>query len=175
MMFIPLVLGLFSLWIAPAGTTPNPATPIQKGFARLEERAKKDLESALSSYEKIRGQLASDSIEGVPDAAKALKKAATHAAQSAPKEIATYLENLINAAKKLKAAADLDAARLAFGEASQALIFIGAKEDSLSKGRYVFECSMAKGFQKWIQNDTNISNPYMGNQMKHCGDPSSWK
>ena len=48
-------------------------------------------------------------------------------------------------------------------------------EPSHKKGRYVFYCPMVKGYQKWVQVDKKISNPYMGTRMLECGAKSDWK
>ena len=67
---------------------------------------------------------------------------------------------------------DAEAVRTAFGETSRPLVAVLAAAPSLSKGMYVFECPMASGYQKWIQTDSEISNPYMGSRMLTCGSAS---
>ena len=69
----------------------------------------------------------------------------------------------------------LEAGREAFSEVSKRLIAWLSAEPALTRGRYVFECPMAKAYPKWIQQSETVSNPYMGAAMDTCGEASNWQ
>ena len=69
---------------------------------------------------------------------------------------------------------DPDAVRKAFGEVSRSVVALLAAEPSLREGLNIFECSMAQGYQKWVQKTETIENPYMGSQMLACGTKATW-
>ena len=72
-------------------------------------------------------------------------------------------------------AEDLAALREQFGEVSKELVTIIAQTPALQEGRHVFTCPMAKGYQKWVQREAKMANPYMGKKMLECGSASDWK
>ena len=121
--------------------------------------------ATLADYERIRVLLAADEIKGVSEAAQAL---ATSATKSSFNAVATT-------ATKLAGVADLEAARLAFGDVSREVVTLLAGDPALAKGQHVFECPMVKGYRKWIQPSQEMANPYMGKKMLACGGESTWK
>jgi Cu(I)/Ag(I) efflux system membrane fusion protein len=123
------------------------------------------IEEALGAYEKARALLAADSTDGLAAAAKDMAAAARKAGA----------EPLAKAVDDLAGAADIAAARRAFGEVSRAVIALAAADPALAKGRHVFRCPMAEGYQKWVQTTPEIANPYMGKKMLKCGGKSDWK
>jgi membrane fusion protein, copper/silver efflux system len=64
---------------------------------------------------------------------------------------------------------DIEKQRLAFGEVSKTLVALIALEPARQKGLFLFECPMAKGYQRWIQSSEKLQNPYMGKKMLGCG------
>ncbi|HEY1097798.1 MAG TPA: hypothetical protein VGF99_02675 [Myxococcota bacterium] len=71
---------------------------------------------------------------------------------------------------------DLKVVRVAYGELQKALVGIIAADASLQAGRYLFECPMAKGYQRWVQVTPQMANPYMGKRMLECGMAlEAWK
>ena len=108
-----------------------------------------------TAYEGLRQKLANDDLEGAKAAAVELAKVAEGAMQ--------------NGAKALGQAADIAAARLAFGETSKAYIELLVKSPELAADTFVFRCPMAEGYKKWVQLADGINNPYMGKQMLECG------
>ncbi len=71
---------------------------------------------------------------------------------------------------------DLVKARAAFGELSRAVVAVVAADPSLQPGRFLFQCPMAKGYQRWVQLEEKMANPYMGKRMLECGEVVSvWK
>jgi hypothetical protein len=124
------------------------------------------LTQALDSYESIRAKLAAD--EGaLKDAATKLAGAAKEAKQDALAAAADALATM--------PADDLGALRKQFGEVSKELVTIVAADPALQKGHFVFKCPMAKGYQKWVQREDKLANPYMGTKMLGCGSKSEWK
>ena len=116
--------------------------------------------AALDAYDATRAALAADDLA-------AAKKAADALASTAQKH--TAFRHIASAAASLTGAADIAAARLAFGEASKALITAIAADASLGKGLYAFRCPMASGYKKWVERSKDYQNPYMGKRMLKCG------
>jgi Xaa-Pro aminopeptidase len=171
---LPLLFSFVMAFSSDAQTLPEKLSPVHNTPHHLDERSKEALEKAITAYDKIRILLADDKLEGVPAAAKELKKYASKASAKAGSELGPDLVSLVNAAKELKSPKDLEAARKSFALASEALISLLTIEAELAKGRYLFECPMVKGYRKWLQTDATLANPYMGNHMKGCGTESSW-
>jgi hypothetical protein len=90
--------------------------------------------------------------------------------------IAAEADTLGEAGKPLKAAAtevggaaDLNAARAAFGRLSDALVkFAEGSHPPLGADLNVAYCPMVK--KSWVQKGTPIVNPYGGKQMRSCGE-----
>ncbi|TNF37440.1 MAG: DUF3347 domain-containing protein [Deltaproteobacteria bacterium] len=112
-----------------------------------------------SAYEAVRLALVHDDLGATQRAAGILAK---HVGAD---------EALATATRELGIAQDLEAARLAFGEASRAYITRLSKDPALAKGKHAFRCPMAKGYKKWVQLTPELENPYMGQRMLDCGGP----
>ncbi|MCB1122516.1 MAG: DUF3347 domain-containing protein [Verrucomicrobiae bacterium] len=80
--------------------------------------------------------------------------------------------DLRTATEHLASSKSLDEAREAFNALSQQMIELVEKEGILgNESIYKMSCSMAfqgKGAQ-WLQNNQNLTNPYFGVRMYHCG------
>jgi hypothetical protein len=113
----------------------------------------------LDPYLQVQTALAADSLSGAQTAAKALS------AQAA--KLGPALKTVLAPADKLAAAADIKAARTAFGELSDAMIGI-AGAGTGGKGVRVAYCPMVK--KSWLQKDGEIANPYYGSSMLRCGE-----
>jgi len=140
----------------------------------LSEPALASLRVALESYDEIHARLAADSLDGVSERAKRAAKglrSAEATSGEAPK-IAAALGRASVAAEALAMQTDLAGARTKFGELSRELLAVLAADDRLAEGRHVFHCSMAKGYDKWIQTSDKLENPYMGPKMLTCGSES---
>jgi Cu(I)/Ag(I) efflux system membrane fusion protein len=105
----------------------------------------------------------------VPNAARDLESAA-RVSTSSP-----HFAAIADGATKLAAAADIKAARAAFGVVSQHVVALLASDKSLASGQHVFECPMVSGYNKWVQPTETLENPYMGKRMLTCGGASSWE
>ena len=131
--------------------------------------------SVLKSYEAIRAKLAADQA---PQRSH-YEELATEARQAAHEQSGQGQQALVDLSEAAQEAAvratqELAEARRQFGEISAPLIgFLSAKPE-LARGRFVFECPMAKGYPKWVQAAETASNPYMGTQMASCGTASDW-
>ena len=112
---------------------------------------------AFEPYEVVRAALAADRLDGVAAQAAVLAPLADELAGAEAKA----------AAERLARAADLKAARDAFGALSRLLVpkFRAAK----LTGVLAFECSMVK--LPWAQRGEAVQNPYMGKAMLTCGIP----
>lgn len=134
------------------------------------------MDRVFSHYEQMRALLANDSLEGLSEGATQLAVAARDVAAVTSGQLRTELESLGTAADRLRepSLANIEEARSAFSGVSQALVEVVVAEPSLATGRYVFECPMTTGFNKWVQVNSGISNPYMGREMPTCGAASRW-
>jgi hypothetical protein len=149
-----------------SGATATPQTPNK---TELTERI-------LAAYERLRAQLASDKVASAADFEN-LAEAARTASAAFSGEAKGHLEQLASAAEPVDpgVAEGLDQVREAFGEVSQHLIALLSADPDLAKGRYVFECPMAKSYPKWVQQSESVSNPYLGPEMATCGVASAWQ
>lgn len=158
---------------APDTKTPAVNDPVPMAEATPSPSASSAPSSAtamLASYERIRAALAADDMSPVPGAARELEAAARAIGTSGP-----HYGAIADGATKLAAAADIKAARSAFGAVSEHLVALLASDKSLATGQHVFECPMVKGYNKWVQPTENLENPYMGKRMLTCGGESSWE
>ena len=123
----------------------------------------------INAYAQVRAALAADDLAAARKLAPALGAKARAAAGQLPATDKANIDALASAADRLAAIAEIEAARLEFGNASKALISLVAAEASLQHGLIAYRCPMAKGYQKWIQIGDEMANPYMGAKMLHCG------
>jgi hypothetical protein len=121
-----------------------------------------DLDAAqlLDLYEAVRVPLAQDQLEVARHGARAM-------ATGVAPEVAA-------AASQVAASADPQAARVAFGELSRAVVRVMATEGP-PPGTKVFRCPMAEGFSFWLQESSGMANPYMGLAMPTCGEGTSFR
>jgi ribosomal protein L18 len=124
-------------------------------------QASEALKAIVDSYLEIHAQLASDKTDGVKASAAAL---AAKAETMGPSGAA-----MAKAAKAVGSAADIKAARDAFGPLSDAVIAAarGEKFKDVSDVKVTY-CPMVK--KSWLQKEDQIKNPYYGAQMLTCGE-----
>jgi len=116
--------------------------------------------AVIEPYLRVQAVLATDKLAGVPDAAKALESAAASLGSDA-------MPLAVNA-KKLAMAQSLADARAAFGDLSTALLDYAAKTKAdVPAGIRVAFCPMNS--KSWLQEESEIKNPYYGSQMLTCG------
>ena len=117
-----------------------------------------ELSSRITSpYLKVQVALASDSTDGVSEAAAEIATAAAALGDDG--------KVLAEAARTLAATGDIQAARKAFGGLSDALIEYA---DTVGIGELkVAYCPMAD--RRWVQKEGAIANPFFGAFMLTCG------
>lgn len=144
----------------------------------LSDEVKAPLREVLTRYEKVRDKLADDKVDGLADdggaIAAGVRKASAALSEEAPSAVSQTLIAAGAAAEKLAATADVTAARAAFGELSRSLVSLASTDTSLQEGLFIFECPMAEGYNKWLQPNDAIANPYMGKEMLQCGGGSEF-
>jgi hypothetical protein len=115
----------------------------------------------VTSYLEIQGRLVADNINGVKPAARAIGEQAARMGQAGVA--------IAKAAKGMEEAADIKAAREAFGGLSDAVIAVGDAEGwkDIPNVRVAF-CPMVR--KSWIQKEDAIKNPYYGTAMSTCGE-----
>jgi len=123
----------------------------------------------MAAYAAAHDALFADKTDGVAAAAAKISEAAAKAAESADDAAKPHYAELAKAAGELAKAADVKAARVAYGEVSKHLVMIMDMNPDLAGAHHVFECPMAEGYKKWIQSNAELANPYMGTQMPKCG------
>jgi hypothetical protein len=142
----------------------------------FSQKAFSETQKMLTSYEKVRALLASDSIVGLEKHCDEIIATTKQAEFAAPDNLKPRYTVISDRAKELKKAtqADMDGARQDFGYLSKVVIELLQEEPSLQKNVYLFECPMAQDYKYWIQNQQKINNPYMGSQMLECGTTASF-
>lgn len=135
------------------------------------------LRMAFDATERARIELAADRLDGVAaparEAGRALRAAIT-AATAAPAPIVDALDRARGASEQLATAPDLAAARRTFGELNRFLLGLAGADPRLQDGWHVFRCTMADGYEKWMQRSPTLENPYMGRAMPSCGAAAPW-
>lgn len=172
-LFAAAVMAAFILaCTGPADQSSSNASPAGSGTSA--EDIPNAIVPVFESYESIRAALAADQSPQ-PSQYEGLAAAARRAAQEQTSEGEQVLVELSEAAKVAAAQAsqELPEARRRFGEVSELLIGFLSANPGLARGRFVFECPMAKVYPKWVQSSETVSNPYMGSAMASCGSASA--
>jgi membrane fusion protein, copper/silver efflux system len=113
----------------------------------------------LDAYLQVQTDLAADKLETVSAQAGVIESgAAGLGADAAP---------IAAAAKKLQAVKDIAAARVAFGEVSEALIAYAEKTKTPLGDLRIAYCPMVN--KRWLQKEASIRNPDYGSAMLTCG------
>jgi Cu(I)/Ag(I) efflux system membrane fusion protein len=127
----------------------------------------------FGTYFAILDALKQNSMEGVQDNAKALAQAADKANEklSSGSEhdcgASTQLGDVKAAASSLSEKADIKSSREQFGKLSEYMVeYQKMCGDADSEKLHIFICDMAK--KTWLQEDTEIGNPYYGPSMAKC-------
>ena len=161
----------------PAGPDPASTEPVLPAV-ELSPPALAAAQQAITAYDAVRERLANDQLDGVSahagEVADALRAAAA-AEPNAPAPLADALASGARAADELAATTALDPARRAFGELSRWVVAIARAESRLQEGRHLFRCTMADGYENWIQASADKLNPYMGQEMPTCGAEADWQ
>ena len=146
-----------------------------EGLGAKSDQSPASAQQLLAAYEGLRSRLANDQEVSAAEFER-VAEAARETATSYSGAAAAHLERLASAADEGagRASLDLVAAREAFGEVSRHVVSWVAGHPELANGRYVFECPMAKGYRKWVQQSESVPNPYMGQEMAACGSASKW-
>lgn len=130
-------------------------------------------ESLFENYDRIRTQLASDSLQGVPELSVSLGTTALRL-EEAEKGREDYspccdaLGQIARAADEIAASETLEQARVAFGALSKPMIRY--RERVAATGFTTIHCSISDA--SWLQRQGDqVGNPYMGSKMPRCGTP----
>ena len=125
----------------------------------------------MTSYEECRALLAADKTEGIAECANGIIAASKTAHAEAPEAAHEHIGSLVKAAEALAGtkAGDIEALRLRFGGVSEPVVAMLTAAPDTGKNYHVFECPMAKGYQRWAQPGATLENPYMGAKMLSCG------
>lgn len=138
------------------------ATSLAAGLALAAQSASDAPNTLVKSYLEIHAHLAADRFDELKGPARTLGEQARALGKPA--------EAVARASAALESAADIKAARDAFGPLSDAVI--AWVQSDASKGaagelRLAY-CPMVK--RSWLQLDEQIRNPYYGKQMAGCGE-----
>jgi hypothetical protein len=122
--------------------------------------AQQPADAIVKPYLEIQAQLAADRFEEAKAPAKALAAQAASLGQERGGRI-------VKAAADVEKAADIKAARDAFGPLSDAVIE-RLKADGGGDGLKIGFCPMIK--RSWVQREDQVKNPYFGASMLTCGE-----
>lgn len=157
-----------------AGVAEAPAEKRAVTEVAVSAEAKAALDTLLGAYDTLHAALTRDSLDGVAAAGATLAEAARTARVVVGDATLEARLTEVEARARGLGGTDLEAVRTTFGEVSQALVPLVAAVAALREGRRVFLCPMAHGYQKWIQREPSLRNPYFGSKMLTCGEESSW-
>lgn len=139
------------------------------GDKSKEAAANADDGSVLSPYLAIGTTLAADKVDGLPElAAKVVKAAESHKDDPG-------MDAVLQGAGRV-GAADIATARDAFKKMSGGMIeYMRANKDKQA-GHMIVHCTMT--FEGngglWVQTEGKVNNPYEGAMMLTCGDKLAW-
>jgi Cu(I)/Ag(I) efflux system membrane fusion protein len=119
------------------------------------------LKAIVGSYLEIQARLAADKADGIKAAAQTIEQQGARMGAGG--------EAIVKAAKAIEGAADIKAARDAFGPLSDAVIAAGNAESwkDVPDIRVAY-CPMVS--KSWLQKGDAIKNPYFGASMLNCGE-----
>lgn len=117
----------------------------------------------LEPYEATRLAMLDDDFGAVAAPAQRMVEVATALADGSDDPL--YAE-IRNAARDVAAAANLDAARTAYGTLSRGMVKL--RQQQADPSPVVVYCAMAE--QVWLQPKGEIGNPYYGQSMARCGE-----
>lgn len=129
------------------------------------------MENVLAEYLVIQEALAADTIDGVEEAAMAIRSAAAnlhpgHATGEHAAHFANIRQDLLAACERLLSEADIASIREAFKELSRP-VSMWATMAKPSHTRVMY-CPMAEA--GWVQRGSEAANPYYGAKMASCGE-----
>jgi Cu(I)/Ag(I) efflux system membrane fusion protein len=156
------------------GAAPVPAAPTEVPQVEVPAEAVEALRPLLAAYDKAHAALTGDTLDGVADSGRAMAEAARTARTHIKEQTLAALLVDVEAKGRKLGEGDIEAVRLTFGELSKSLLGLVSAIAPLREGRFVFECPMARGYQKWLQREPNLRNPYFGASMLTCGDEGRW-
>jgi Cu(I)/Ag(I) efflux system membrane fusion protein len=142
------------------------------GAHALSGEARESLSDALTALDEIGVALTNDGLD-FDDAAHRLQSALESAAASGD-DVASALEGAADEAGRLAETTDVDAGREMFQNLSAKVLPLAAGDMELQSKWYLFECPMESGFNKWVQSQPGLENPYMGQAMLKCGSAVDW-
>ena len=172
-LFLVTAAGAPAIGCKEAPTEAQP-TSTANATAVLSAEVSARVDTALGDYEALRAALAGDRLGEVAAIATRLERSASAAKAGAPSSVASRLDEMGTAAARLKVGGSADDQRRTFGDLSRAVVSLLSEQSTLARGRYVFQCPMAQGYQKWVQTGERLENPYMGGRMLRCGSSSEW-
>lgn len=153
---------------ASRAVTARRAAHSPKISAPVPGRMTASVRQLLTQYESLRARFAGDDLAGAQRWAAKIDAEATAASRDAGDAHEVFAE-FAAAARRISTTQDIDRARLAFGDLSRNLIGVLVVDPALRDGHMLFQCPMAKGYQKWIQSSDQLDNPYWGKRMLTCG------
>jgi len=133
------------------------------------------MDEICKNYFAIQQSLASDSLEGISDKAKALAETAeefhhdfTHASMNEHHDdMSALVTDIGTTARSLADKKDIDSARNEFGTLSEMMMkYHKMHADEHSEGVHAFACDLAK--KVWLQQSKEPRNPYYGSAMLTC-------
>jgi len=125
-------------------------------------------EKIVDEYYKIHEALASDTTNGVDQAAQKITKLASDAQPGNRAKNPDFL-TIGRAATALQQGKGLAQVRLQFFELSKPIVAELKRNPSIRKAAFAYYCSMAD--KSWVQSKKEVRNPYYGKEMLTCGQP----
>ena len=156
---------------SPAATTATTTTTTTPSTAPAVVPAG-PLGVVLTEFERLHQDLARDSAANLAAIVGRLTPASDALTAAGHPQAAAIAAGVTAFSAALPAAgvtADLKVVRVAFGELSRGVVGAIAADPTLQVGRFLYQCPMAKGYQRWVELKPRMENPYMGSRMLECG------
>lgn len=161
--------------LAVAGADAHAPTAFAVKPLALPDETLGAVQEAMSALDRARAALASDTIDGVPEAGTRVATFMRDSAASvAPADAKQCLADGARAADSLAASRDIEAARRHFAEVTASLTALASADPRLQEGWRIFECPMVQEENRWLQRGDTLENPYMGKKMLACGTSSTF-
>lgn len=147
------------------------------GKSHAVENTGVTVDQILKSYTKVQSSLVKDELAPSLEGTKVLQQIASHWLQSHSENIQRIaVQKIENGAAKLSSTKNIQDARKAFIEVSEAVVSLTREDKALKEKWQLLFCPMVpkkQGF--WIQPlGEKLANPYMGYAMSTCGSKKSW-
>lgn len=138
-----------------------------------------EIRQMLDRYEQMGLTLAADSTTGIVEACQSIigaaNKLVTTSANAVEKAAVMAVAPAAQGLMQSVQSRDLPMVRAQFAALSQAMATLAQGYPAIHHEHILVQCPMVTdGYNRWIQRQGKIRNPYKGREMLDCGSPQDW-